>query len=185
MLLLATGGAEATEVAATSSFRIDVDSVVHVELTPASLGAMGTQRSDLFQQYLSIAPIDIRVYTTTSYEVSYSKTTVVTAQAPGGTTTAFELVRDELLELRLMSLGPVPDDGPDDPKLQAGGAMEWEDVPDTGSKLLFTGGNTEGGALNYHFARVGFRFDLAALRNSASGNSYEFTIRLTIVDSTP
>lgn len=179
--------AVADEVATTDSFAIDIGVVVHIELAPASIGSIATHRADLLQQYLYIGTIDIRVYTVTNYEVWFSKMTLVTQQAPGGTTTAFETIHDELMELRVEELGGTDDHdrGVDDnPSLQYSRAEDWEDIPDTTVKLLFSGGNTEGGTLNYQYARANFRFDLAALRNNASGNTYDFTIRLTITDPT-
>jgi len=184
MSLLLFAGAMADTVTVTSSFSVDIGEVVHIQLVPASIGSIVTHRHDLLQQYLFIGTIDIRVYTITDYEVWFSKTTVVTQQAPGGTTTAMEIIRDELMELRLLGVGPVPDDGINDPTLEYSQAVDWADIPDTAPRLLFTGGNTEGGALNYQYARAAFRFDLAALRNNASGNIYDFTIRLTITDPT-
>jgi hypothetical protein len=187
MALLLFWSAIADEVTTTSSFAVDIGEVVHIELVPASIGSITTHRRDLLQQYLEIGTIDIRVYTISNYNVWFSKTTVVTEQAPGGTTTAFETIRDELMELRLEEFGGADDydRGVDDnPSLTYSEAVTWADIPDTTVRLLFTGGNTEGGALNYQYARAAFRFDLAALRNNASGNIYDFTIRLTITDPT-
>ncbi len=183
LILALAGSAVADEVTLTGSFAVAIGEVVHIQLAPASIGSITTQRRDLLQQYLFIGTIEIRVWAITDYEVWFSKTTAVTQQAPGGTTTAFELIRDELMELKLEGLGGA-DDGPANPRLEYSQALDWADIPDTAPKLLFTGGNTEGGALNYHYAQVAFRFDLAALRNNASGNIYDFTIRLTITDPT-
>lgn len=184
-LLIFYGSMVADEVTTTSSFGVDIGKAVHIELVPASIGSITTHRHDLLQQHLFIGTIDIRVYAITNYEVWFSKTTVVARQAPGGTTTAFETIRDELMELRILGVGPLPDDGIHDPTLEYSQALDWADIPDTAPRLLFSGGNTEGGALNYQYAEVAFRFDLAALRNNASGNVYDFTIRLTITDPTP
>ncbi len=183
MILVLAGSTVADEVTITGSFAVAIGEVVHIQLAPVSIGSITTQRRDLLQQYLFIGTIEVRVYAITNYEVWFSKTTLVTRQAPGGTTTPFELIRDELMELKLEGLGGA-DDGPANPSLEYSQALDWVDIPDTAPRLLFTGGNTEGGTLNYHYARAAFRFDLAALQNNASGNSYEFTIRLTITDPT-
>ena len=175
----------ADEVTTPGPFSVSINEVVHIELVPASIGSIITHRADLLQQYLYISTIDVRAYTITNYQVWFSKTTAVTQQAPGGTTTAFETIRNELMELRILDVGPLGDDGIDDPTLQFSEAVDWEDIHDTSDKRLFRGGNTEGGVLNYQYASVAFRFDLAALRNNASGNIYDFTIRLTITDPTP
>ncbi len=180
-LLLALG-ASADTVTTTSSFTVALDEVVHIELVPASLGSITTHRHDLLQQYLDIGTVEVRVYTVTDYRVWFSKTTVQTLVS-GGTTTAFETIRDELMELKVEEIGGA-DDGIANPTLDCSEAVDWADIPDTHDRLLFSGGNTEGGALNYQYARIAFRFDLAALRNNASGNVYEFTIRFTITDPT-
>lgn len=183
MCLLLSLGASADTTTTTSPFSVSLNEVVHIQLAPASLGSITIHRHDLLQQYLYVGSVEVRVYTVTDYQVWFSKTTTQTL-VPGGTTTAFEIIRDELMELKVEEIGGA-DDGIANPTLEYSAAVDWADIPDTHDRLLFSGGNTEGGALNYQYARVAFRFDLAALRNNASGNVYEFTIRFTITDRTP
>jgi hypothetical protein len=116
---------------------------------------------DLLQQHYNIGLFNINIYAITEYEVSIRKVTELKQQAPGGTTTAFEIIRDELMEIRTLSLeGDDPGDNP----IPAPGAEYnvWTDIPDADWRLLFSGGNTEGGAINYHRAQEALRFDLAA-----------------------
>jgi len=182
MSLFLAIGVVADTTTTTSSFSLNINEVVHIQLVPTDIGSITTHRHDLLQQYLYIGTIDVRVYTISNYDIWFSKMTAQTLVA-GGTTTALETIRDQLMELKVVELGGA-DDGTANPTLQYSEAVNWSDIPDTTVKLLFSGGNTEGGALNYQYARVAFRFDLAALCNNASGNIYDFTIRLTITDPT-
>lgn len=164
-------------------YSVTLNNTVRIDITPHTFVTHATQRADLLQQYYDIGIFDINVYAITDYEVSISKVTKLKQQAPGGTTTAFEMIRDELMEIRTLSL--EGDDGSDNPYPAPGAYFDtWTKIPDTvtGFKPLFYGGNTEGGAVNYHRAREALRFDLAAFRDNASGNVYTFTITLLLTE---
>jgi len=177
--------AQDTDTDSTDPFAVLLANTVLLDVVPHDLGTRTATRADLMYQYFEpdedgFATFNINIYTITNYEVYIIKATTVSL-APGGTTT--EVLLDELLEIKTLSLGGA-DDGPaDNPTLQYSQSANWTDLPDSINILLFSGGNTEGGAINYHSATEGLRLDLAALGNNASGNVYSFTIIVTVVET--
>lgn len=177
--------AQDTDTDSTDPFTVLLEGTVLLDVIPSDLGTRTATRADLMYQYFEpdedgFATFNINVYTITNYEVYVIKTTTVSL-APGGTTT--EVLLNELLEIKTLSLGGA-DDGPaDNPTLQYSQSANWTDLPDSINILLFSGGNTEGGAVNYHIATEGLRLDLAALGNNASGNVYSFTITVTVLET--
>jgi len=115
----------------TPTFTVRLTNSVDIEIVSTLRQTITTKRIDLFQQYLEIGTFSIDVYTVTDYEVSGSKVTRVET-APGGTTTAFEVIRDELMEIRTVELAGA-DDGPKDNPRFIGpyfDATIWQDLPD-------------------------------------------------------
>lgn len=183
VILLFGGHAQDSDQESPISYSVTLNNTVRIDVAPHTFVTHATRRADLLHRYYDIGIFEINVYAITDYEVSISKVTELKQQAFGGTTTALEVIRDELMEIRTLSL--EGDDGPDDPYPAPGAEFDtWAKIPDTvsGFRPLFYGGNTEGGVVNYHTAREALRFDLAAFRDNASGNIYTFTLTLLITE---
>ena len=183
VILLFCAYAQDSDQEGPVSYSVTLNNTVRIDIAPHTFITRATRRTDLLHQYYDIGVFEINVYAITDYEVSISKVTELKQQALGGTTTALEVIRDKLMEIRTLSL--EGDDGPDDPYPAPGAEFDaWTKIPDTVSGFLplFYGGNTEGGAVNYHTAWEALRFDLAAFRDNASGNIYTFTLTLLITE---
>lgn len=175
------------DVALVNPLSITLVETVHVVLGSA-LVTHATTIWDLFAPYFPadgadpFALFQVDIYAISDYEVTLNKETTVHL-VPGGTTTASTDVVDRLMEIRTVSLAGDDDDSGhgDNPQLDWTATQDWTPFPD-GETVFFHGGNTEGGAVTSHTAQEALRINLQALQNNASGNSYTFTITVTVTE---
>jgi len=188
---VSTPGSESCD-SSLAAFTLTLNEIVRLDIPGASFVTHNTSRTDLLSQFVPIGTFDLTVFSVTDYEVTANKSSAFTL-APGGTTGDTGLGQDQifpndpvdlnaLLEINLQD--PVGDEGDsDDPVAAAAFAGQgFVDLPDFGVITLWTGGNTEGGTSTSHVASAAIRFDLAALKNNASGNVYTFTLNLRVLE---
>lgn len=161
----------------TNSFSLDIDAFVNISIeSQPSVDNPTVDQAELTERYFDadgFAHFSARIYAISNYEVTASDTVTPSPSPPGG-----DYDPNGLLEIRASSFT-------DDEGCMSG--TGWQEVPVSpgASNIVFTGCNTEGGTNNYSIANLDIRMDLDNLGDSYVGNSFEFTVTLTVTDPTP
>ena len=172
----------------------DDNTIDRGEDTPPPTAGTG---ADLYWRYFEedadgFAQVCLNIYAISNYEVSVSNTI--------STTGGLDESTNALLEVEVYGFGsdvdaskcsaPIgnADDGADNPTSVIGnrtfGASPsvGTDVKSGDTVTLFTGGNTEGGDDNFVTAEIGFRLDLDAFDDAATGDTYTFNLTFTVTE---